>query len=134
MPVPEGFRYNNQVEDLVYSPLAFTDWYLQQTWNSLDPPPLPGPGALPPLQLTYDDSRCLSPPPAPGRLEIIVTPQGQLARPPRLLGTTGYAALDDQAKADATRRDHTAAANPNRPEPTVYWLPVEVVGNGSCEP
>lgn len=130
---PEGFQYNGQVGELVYSAPAFTDWYLQQTWGSLDPPPLPGPGDLPPLQLTYDGPLCLSPPPAPGRLEVIVNGRGRLARPPRLLGTTGYPALDDQAKQDAARQDYAAVANANQPEPRVYWLPVEVVGNGRCE-
>lgn len=132
-PPPEGFQYNGQVGELVYSAAAFTDWYLQQAWGNLDPPPLPGPGDLPPLQLTYDGPLCLSPPPAPGRLEVIVNERGRLARPPRLLGTTGYPALDDQAKQAAARQDYAAAANANRREPTVYWLPIEVVGNGNCE-
>lgn len=127
---PPGLTHNNKTVALTSDTQDFLAWYTDQTWETLDLIPLPGPKDLPKLQVPYEGTICLSIPPAPGRIEIIVGHDGQLYRPPRLLATTGYDDLDAVALALAAQQDYTDAANTSRPDPTVYWLPMEVLYQG----
>jgi hypothetical protein len=132
-PIPPGLTYNHKTVELSTDTQDFLTWYNEQNWDSLDLPPLPAPKELATLQVPYTGEICLATPPAPGRLEVMVGSDGQLYRPPRLLATTGYDDLDVAALALAAQQTYTEAANPSLPNPTVYWLPMEVMNRGaSC--
>jgi len=133
---PPGLVYNNQVKALRTDTQSFLEWYGSQNWgDNPDQVPLPGPKELDPLRVSYTLSPCLVPPPAPGRLEVIVTANGELMRSPRLLATTGYDDLDALAVEQAAQQNFAEAANATLPNPTVYWLPVDVRYDGAtCQP
>ncbi|WP_198806490.1 hypothetical protein [Leptolyngbya sp. BL0902] len=135
-PRPPGLVYNHKTVELTTDTRDFLTWYTAQNWDAFDPdPPLPAPKELSPLQVVYSGEICLPIPPAPGRLEVIVGSNGQLSRAPRLLATTGYDDLDADALALAAQQNFSEAANPSRPNPTVYWLPIEVQYQGpACLP
>lgn len=126
--------YNNKTANLTTDTRDFLDWYTDQDWNAFDLAPLPGPKDLAVLRVPYEGTVCLPVPPAPGRLEVIVGSDGQLQRPPRLLATTGYDDLDAAALDFAAQQAYTEAANPGLPNPTVYWLPMEVAYQGPACP
>ncbi len=134
--ISPGLVYNNQVKTLRTDTQSFLEWYSSQDWGTNpDQIPLPGPKELAPLQVSYTLSQCLVPPPAPGRLEVIVAANGALTRAPRLLATTGYDDLDGLAIEQATQQNFAEAANAAVPNPTVYWLPVDVRYDGAnCQP
>ncbi|HIK44064.1 MAG TPA: hypothetical protein IGR64_04160 [Leptolyngbyaceae cyanobacterium M65_K2018_010] len=123
---PQGLVYNHQVKTLPGDTRGFLAWYSEQDWSDFALPPLPGQQELPPLLVSYDQPFCLEPPPAPGRLEVIVASDGRLARTPRVLGTTGYPDLDGWAVEQARGQDFTTVADGASPSPRVYWLPVDV--------
>lgn len=126
-PAPiQGFTYNHQPQATAADLQQFLTWYLQQDWGAGRPAPQPGTQTLPPLVVTYPPAQCLSPPPGSGRLEIIVNADGSLVRPPRLLASTGYDALDRLGVEQAASQVFTAAANPSSPNPTLYWLTLQV--------
>ena len=134
-PVPPGLVHNNKTVDLVTDTRDFLAWYTDQDWTTFDLEPLPAPKELTRLQVPYGGEVCLSIPPTPGRLEVIVGNDGQIYRAPRLLATTGYDDLDAAALALAAQQTYADAANPSLPNPTVYWLPMEVIYQGpTCPP
>lgn len=120
---------NSRAKSLNASTNEFLDWYLTQTWNGLDSPPVPGPKPLSPVSVVYPLSQCLTPAPTPGQLEAIVNSDGSLVREPRVLGSTGYDVLDEKAVEAAARYEFPTGGSEDAPNPTVYWLPVEVVYN-----
>ena len=61
---------------------------------------------------------------------IIVNSDGTLLRAPRLLASTGYDALDRLGVEQAGRQGFSQAANPKSPNPTLYWLPLQVAYDG----
>ncbi|MFH7244625.1 MAG: hypothetical protein ACHWZW_17450 [Spirulina sp.] len=129
-PTPPGLVHNNKTVELSTDTRDFLTWYNDQNWDGFDPVPLPAPKELTQLAVPYAGEVCLSIPPAPGRLEVIVGGDGQLSRAPRLLATTGYDDLDAAALALAAQQDFSEAANPGLPNPTVYWLPIAVTYQG----
>lgn len=129
-PIPPGLTYNHQTVELSTATEDFLTWYNEQNWDDLAAIPFPSSQELATLQVPYTGEVCLSTPPAPGRLEVIVGNDGQLARPPRLLATTGYDDLDAAALELAAQQTYPAPGNPNLSNPTVYWLPMEVMNNG----
>ena len=134
-PIPPGLVHNNKTVELSTDTRDFLTWYIDQDWDSFDLPPLPAPKELARLQVPYVGEVCLPILPAPGRLEVIVGGDGQLHRAPRLLATTGYDDLDAAVLDLAAQRNYTADANPSQPNPTVYWLPMEVLYQGpTCPP
>jgi hypothetical protein len=136
VPTPLGLIYNNQVQPLTTDTRDFLIWYNEQDWSDFDLVPLPNTKELAVLEVPYPGEVCLTRPAAPGRLEVIITSGGQLYRAPRLLATTGYDDLDAAALACAAEQSYTEAANPNLPNPTVYWLPITVQYQGptDCPP
>ena len=134
-PIPPGLVHNNKAIELVTDTRDFLTWYLSQNWEGFALEPLPAPTELPTLQVPYRGEVCLTIPPAPGRLEVILGSDGQLSRAPRLLATTGYDDLDAAALALAAQQNFSEAANPIEPNPMVYWLPMEVLYQGpNCPP
>jgi outer membrane biosynthesis protein TonB len=129
-PTPPGLVHNNKTVELSTDTRDFLTWYNNQDWNDFDLVPLPAPKELSQLPVPYEGEVCLSIPPAPGRLEVIVGSDGQLYRAPRLLATTGYDDLDTAALALAAQQNFSEAANPGLPNPTVYWLPIAVTYQG----
>lgn len=134
-PTPPGLVYNHKTSDLTTDTRDFLAWYNDQDWGAFDLAPLPARKELPRLQVPYRGEVCLPVLPAPGRLEVIVGGDGQLHRAPRLLATTGYDDLDAAVLALAAQQDFSEAANPDLPNPTVHWLPMEVLYQGpTCPP
>jgi hypothetical protein len=135
LAIPPGLTYNNQVKALRNDPRDFVTWYSEQDWgDNPDQIPLPGRKTLSTLQVSYPEPLCLPIPPAPGRLEVIINGDGTLMRPPRLLATTGYDELDALALQQATQQDFSGAAQQAQPNPSVYWLPIEIGNDGHCSP
>jgi hypothetical protein len=126
VPPPTAPAYNHQARALTTTTESFLDWYIQQDWGSLDPSPSPGRETLAPLQLSYGLGVCLDPPPAPGRLEVIVDGHGALVRSPRLLASTGYDPLDAAALEQARQTVFSQLQSDHGANPRVYWLPLEV--------
>ncbi len=129
-PQPDGFTYNHQPQAPTADPQQLIAWYNQQDWSHSDLPPLPGVKNLPPLVVKYSLKKCLNPPPAPGRLEIIVNPDGSLLRTPQLVASTGYDALDRLGVQQAASQLFPQAANGSWPNPTLYWLTLQVDYDG----
>ncbi len=123
---PADLTYNHQARTLTTTTEDFLDWYGQQDWSRLDLPPLPGRETLAPLMLSYSLEVCLNPPPAPGRLEVIVEANGALVRSPRLLASTGYDRLDATALEQAGQTAFSQLQSDRVAHPRVYWLAVEV--------
>ena len=74
----------------------------------------------------YPLEQCLNLPPTDGQLEVVVNPDGSLARPARLLGSTGYDVLDEKALEETARYDFPSEEAMDEPTLKVYWLPVTV--------
>ncbi len=64
-------------------------------------------------------------------MAVIISAGGTLMGEPELLDSTGYDVLDEEALEAVKQYDFSTAANPALPNPTVYWLPVEVVYDAS---
>ena len=58
------------------------------------------PTSLDPLHIAYPLATCLPEPPNQGYLSLVVTPNGNLERPPEWISSTGYEVLDEKAIAD----------------------------------
>ncbi|MFZ4640773.1 MAG: hypothetical protein ACOYMP_10280 [Nodosilinea sp.] len=130
-PEPDGFTYNHQPQAPTADPQQLIAWYNQQDWSHSDLPPLPGAKNLPPLVVKSSLKKCLNPPPALGRLEIIVNSDGSLLRTPQLVASTGYDALDRLGVQQAAGQVFSQAANSSWPNPTLYWLTLQVDYDGS---
>lgn len=126
---PADLTYNHQARTLTTNTEDFLDWYGQQDWGDFDLPPLPGRETLAPLMLSYSLEVCLNPPPAPGRLEVIVDANGALVRSPRLLASTGYDRLDREALEQASQTPFSQLQTNRLAQPRVYWLALEVQYN-----
>ena len=61
---------------------------------------LPSSKFLDPLHIAYPLDTCLPEPPNEGYLSLVVTPNGNLERPPEWISSTGYEVLDEKAIAD----------------------------------
>ncbi len=129
------YQPNHRAKSLATKTNEFMDWYLSQTWEEFENPPLPSPKDLAALVVEYPLDQCLTPAPTDGQLEVIVNPDGSLAREPRVLGSTGYDVLDDKAVENAGQYEFPANEGRDEPAPAVYWLPVEVTYDGAtCTP
>ncbi|MDB9528049.1 hypothetical protein PN498_18790 [Oscillatoria sp. CS-180] len=73
--------------------------------------------------------QCLDIAPEPGVLVAVVNQDGSFQRGPEILTSTGYAILDDQAKAIAESGEYHF---PERTETQAYSVPVEVLYPASC--
>jgi hypothetical protein len=129
------YQPNNRGKSLATETNEFMNWYVSQTWEEFDSAPLPSPKALAALVVEYPLNQCLTPSPTDGQLEVIVSPDGSLARDPRVLGSTGYDVLDEKAVENTVQYDFPANEGLDEPVPTVYWLPVEVAYDAAtCTP
>jgi len=80
-----------------------------------------------PIAVPYLLDTCLDTPPEVGFLALVMDPAGAIAAGPDMLGSTGYAVLDEKAKALATEYPF-----PNREAITAYYLEVEVLYDEAC--
>jgi hypothetical protein len=129
------YQPNNRGKSLATETNEFMNWYLSQTWDGLETAPLPAPKELTALVVNYPLNQCLVPPPTDGQLEVIVNPDGALARDPKVLGSTGYDVLDEKAVENTAQYDFPTNEGLDEPVPTVYWLPVEVAYDAvTCTP
>jgi len=129
------YQPNRRGKSLATETNEFMDWYLSQTWEGFENPPLPSPKNLAALVVEYPLNQCLTPAPTDGQLEVIVNDDGTLAREPRVLGSTGYDVLDDKAVENTGQYEFPAQEGRGEPVPTVYWLPVEVTYDAAtCTP
>ena len=129
------YQPNNRGKSLATETNEFMDWYLSQPWEGFDPAPLPAPKELAALVVEYPLNQCLTPTPTDGQLEVIINPDGSLARDPRVLGSTGYDVLDEKAVENTAQYDFPTNEGLDEPVPTVHWLPVEVTYDAAtCAP
>lgn len=129
------YQPNNRTKSLATETNEFMNWYIAQTWEGVDPAPLPAPKELAALVVDYPLNQCLTPSPTDGQLEVIIDPDGSLARDPRVLGSTGYDVLDEKAVENTAQYNFPANEGLDEPVPTVYWLPVEVTYDpATCAP
>jgi hypothetical protein len=119
-PAPQ---FNGQTKSVEVSELGFSMWYYDQPW-ALDYPL--SAIELPPLQITYAPTACLSPDPEPGLLTVFLNPDGSQADDPIVVNSTGYDPIDDQALAAFEEYDAAAAINSQAQEARGYALQVEV--------
>ena len=74
------YQPNRRGKSLATETNEFMDWYLSQTWEGFENPPLPSPKNLAALVVEYPLNQCLTPAPTDGQLEVIVNDDGTLAR------------------------------------------------------
>ncbi|WOD39469.1 hypothetical protein [Nodosilinea sp. E11] len=130
---PAAYAFNAQAKSLIANDIAFhtlvvSDWLETEGQGITDDNLLPIPGEkLPPLQVAYPLSTCLTPAPAEGVVGVIVSSTGQRLQDPVLLDSTGYTVFDQKAMEMVLNRAFPAqpAGNP-LPNPRGYWLPIQV--------
>ena len=88
------------------------------------------PSKADPLELPYQlDAQCLNTAPVLGLLMAVVNPDQTFGRGPEVVGSTGYAVLDEQAIALVETGEYTF---PERAEPWAYNVQIEVLYPDHC--
>ncbi|MEM7647894.1 MAG: hypothetical protein AAF283_01860 [Cyanobacteria bacterium P01_A01_bin.70] len=116
-----AYQYNGQKGlDLLQSVA------LQDGWE------MPGQGApskADPLELPYQLAQCLNTPPVVGLLLVVVDVDNTFSRGPEVVGSTGYAVLDEQA---ISMVETGVYSFPDRAEPWAYNVQIEVLYPDHC--
>ncbi|MGD1939744.1 MAG: hypothetical protein ACFB0G_00380 [Leptolyngbyaceae cyanobacterium] len=88
------------------------------------------PSKAEPLELPYQlGAQCLNTAPVSGLLMAVVNPDQTFARGPEVVGSTGYAILDEQAVAMVETGEYIF---PDEDEPWAYNVEIKVLYPGSC--
>lgn len=101
-----------------------------QTLQNWVPDGQPLPSKVDPLELPYQLAEaCLDNAPTLGLLVVVMAPDDTFLKGPEVISSTGYAILDEQAKAMVEAGEYTF---PERDQPKAYSVEVEVIYPDAC--
>lgn len=90
----------------------------------------PLPSKVDPLEVPYQlADECLDPAPQLGLLAVIMAPDGTFLQGPEVISSTGYALLDDHAKAMVEAGEYTF---PDRDQAKAYSVEIKVLYPADC--